>query len=167
VNTAPYPVPSSDLVALLVFNHQVRMHNLITRLGYEARLGRPELPQTIEATVRYMLFADEATLRDRATGTALFRAEFEALGPADSRGRSLRQMDLEHRLFRYPCSFLIYSESFDALPPEAKNPLYMRLWQVLSGQDQSPAYRSLTAADRQAVLEILRETKPSLPVFFR
>jgi hypothetical protein len=167
VNMALYPAPTSDVVALMVLNHQVQMHNLITRLGYEARLNRPELPATIESTVRYMLFADEPRLRDRVTGTAPFRAEFEARGPKDGQGRSLRQMDLERRLFRYPCSFLIYSDSFEALPAAAKEPLYRRLWEVLSGQDQSPAYQSLTAADRRAVLEILVETKPSLPEYFR
>jgi len=164
---ALYPAPTSDVVALMVLNHQVQMHNLITRLGYEARLNRPELPATIESAVRYMLFADEPRLRDRVAGTAPFRAEFEARGPKDSQGRSLRQMDLERRLFRYPCSFLIYSDSFEALPAAAKEPLYKRLWEVLSGQDQSPAYQSLTAADRRAVLEILVETKPSLPDYFR
>ena len=167
VNMALYPVPSSDLVALMVLNHQVRMHNLITQLGYEARLNRPELAATIESTVRYLLFADEAQLRDRTAGTAPFRAEFEARGPFDSKGRSLRQMDLERRLFRYPCSFLIYSEAFDALPDAAKNPLYKRLFEVLSGGDQSASYRALSAADRRAVLEILAETKPSLPGYFR
>jgi hypothetical protein len=167
VNTALYPAPSSDLVALMVLNHQVRMHNLITRLGYEARLSRPELQSTVESTLRYLLFADEAQLREPTAGTAPFRAEFESRGPKDSKGRSLRQMDLERRLFRYPCSFLIYSEAFDALPPAAKDPLYKRLFEVLSGQDTSPAYNSLSAADRRAVLEILIETKPSLPGYFR
>jgi len=90
LNTALYPVPSSDLAALMVLNHQVRMHNLITQLGYEARLNRPELPAAIENTLRYLLFADEAQLSDRAAGTAPFRAEFEARGPVDSKGRSLR-----------------------------------------------------------------------------
>jgi hypothetical protein len=167
VNMAQYPVPSSDLAALMVLNHQVRMHNLITRLGYEARLNRPELPTTVESTVRYMLFADEARLRERAAGTASFRAEFEAVGPKDPKGRSLRQFDLEHRLFRYPCSFLIYSESFDALPAAALDPLYKRLWEVLSGQDQSVAYASLSAGERREILEILIATKPSLPAYFR
>src|SRR6185503_19267601 len=152
VNTAQYPTPHSDLVALMVLNHQVGMHNLITRIGYEARLNRSELPATIEAALRYLLFADEAKLRDPAHGTSSFRAEFEALGPRDSKGRSLRQFDLEHKMFRYPCSFLIYSESFDALPAAAKDPLYRRLWEVLSGQDQSPAFAGLSAEDRRAVL---------------
>jgi hypothetical protein len=114
-----------------------------------------------------MLFADEARLRERAAGTASFRAEFEAVGPKDPKGRSLRQFDLEHRLFRYPCSFLIYSESFDALPAAALDPLYKRLWEVLSGQDQSVAYASLSAGERREILEILIATKPSLPAYFR
>jgi hypothetical protein len=167
VNAAQYPAASSDLVALMVLNHQVRMHNLITRLGYEARLGRPELKTTIETTLRYMLFADEAKLRDRAAGSAPFRAEFEARGPKDSRGRSLREFDLEHRLFRYPCSYLIYSPSFDALPESAKEPLYRRLWEVLSGQDQSEAFLYLSMGERRAILEILNATKPGLPGYFR
>jgi hypothetical protein len=167
VDMALYPQPTSDIVALLVLNHQVRMHNLLTRLSYEARLERPELPSTVEGTVRYMLFADEAPLRDHTEGIAPFRAEFEAQGPSDGQGRSLRQMDLEHRLFRYPCSFLIYSESFDALPAAAKDLLYRRLFDVLSGKDTTAPFASLTAADRRAVLEILVATKPSLPAYFR
>jgi hypothetical protein len=114
-----------------------------------------------------MLFADEARLRDHVTGAASFRADFESRGPKDSQGRSLRQLDLERRLFRYPCSFLIYSDSFEALPAAVKDPLYQRLWDVLSGKDQSPVYQSLTAADRRAVLGILVDTKPSLPAYFR
>lgn len=167
INPALYPSPGSDIVALMVLNHQVRMHNLITRLSYEARLRRPELAATAEAAVRYLLFADEATLRDRAAGSEGFRAEFEALGPKDGKGRSLRDFDLEHRLFRYPCSFLIYSPSFDALPAEAKELLYRRLWDVLSGKDRSPAFRSLSDADRRAIREILIATKPSLPPYFK
>jgi hypothetical protein len=167
VNVAQYPSPSSDIVALMVLNHQVRMHNLITLLGYQARLNRPELPATIQAAVRYLLFADEPQLRSPVAGTAPFRAEFEARGPSDSKGRSLRQMDLNHRLFRYPCSFLIYSEGFEALPANAKDPLYKRLFEVLSGKDSSETFRALTSADRRAILEILVATKASLPGYFR
>ena len=167
VNMAQYPAPSSDIAALMVLNHQVQMHNWISRLSYEARLNRPEMTATVESTLRYLLFADEAPLRDRTEGTAPFRVDFEARGPKDSLGRSLRQLDLEHRLFRYPCSYLIYSDSFDALPRVALERLYKRLWEVLSGRDQSPAYRSLTASDHRAVLEILRATKPTLPDYFR
>ena len=166
-NTALYPVPSSDLVALMVLNHQVQFHNLVTRLAYEAALGRAEINATVESMLRYLLFIDEARLSEPTAGTSPFRAEFEKLGPADPQGRSLRQFDLSRRLFKYPCSFLIYSDSFEALPKEAKDPLYRRLWEVLSGRDQTPAYNTLSMADRKAILEILIATKPSLPPYFR
>ena len=77
-------------------------------------------------------------------------------------------MDLNRRLMKYPCSYLIYSPAFDALPPAAKEPIYRRLWAVLSGQEQDPRYRSaLSRADRQAIVEILRDTKKDLPPYFQ
>jgi len=162
-----YPSPHSDLLALMVLNHQLGMHNLITRMDYEARLGRPELPATIEAALRYLLFTNEAQLRDGAKGTSPFGSEFAAQGPTDRKGRSLRQLDMQHRLFRYPCSFLIYSDSFEGLPASAKEPFYRRLWEVLSGTDQSAAFAGLRAEDRRAILEILVDTKKGLPEYFR
>ena len=90
-----------------------------------------------------------------------------ANGPRDRKGRSLYELDLTRRLMKYPCSFLIYSPAFDALPPLAKAPIYRRLWQVLSGQVREPRYRSLSLADRQAIAEILIDTKKELPAYFR
>jgi hypothetical protein len=80
--------------------------------------------------------------------------------------RSLRDLDLDRRLLKYPCSYLIYSEPFDAMPDAAKAAVYTRLWEVLSGRERGDRYRVLSAADRQAILEILRETKPDLPEYF-
>jgi len=91
--------------------------------------------------------------RDRA-------AEFAARGPRDARGRSLRDLDLQTRLVKYPLSYLIYSESFDALPMPIKNYVYTRLREVLGGRDQSPEFAHLSTDDRTAILEILQDTKP-------
>ena len=88
------------------------------------------------------------------------------MGPKDSRGRSLRQLDLERRLFRYPCSYMIYAPAFDALRPEAKAAIYERLWRVLSGAERDRRYERLSAADRRAIIEILRDTKSDLPPYF-
>ena len=167
LNLAFYPTAGSDIVALMVLDHQVRMHNLFVRLAYEASLDRPELPATVETAVRYMLFVDEAPLRDRTEGSGSFRADFEAEGPNDLQGRSLRQFDLQTRLFRYPCSFLIYADSFESLPARAKDLVYRRLFDVLTGADGSGAFARLSADQRRAVLEILIATKPSLPPYFR
>ena len=84
----------------------------------------------------------------------------------DRKGRSLYELDLTRRLLKYPCSYLIYSPAFDALPPLASAPIYRRLWEVLSGPAIEPRYRALSLADRQAIAEILIDTKPGLPAYF-
>jgi len=166
-DTRSYLSPHSDIVALLVFDHQMRMMNLLTRLGWEARILEDEgrttaaLNDAVTEAVDYMLFVDEAPL-DGIEGTSGFAERFSARGPRDSKGRSLRDFDLQRRLFRYPCSYMIYSEAFDALPAAARNAVAARLLKVLTGKDTSAKYKTLSGPDRQAILEILRETKTDL-----
>jgi hypothetical protein len=118
--------------------------------------------------VDYLLFVDEARLTDPVRGRSGFAERFAALGPRDKKGRSLRELDLNRRLMKYPCSYLIYAPAFDALPPAARDPIYRRMWEVLSGQERSERYLSaLSLADRQAIVEILRDTKPGLPAYFQ
>jgi hypothetical protein len=160
----------SDIVALMVLEHQARMLNLFTRIGWDARIGKAagtSLAENAKDVVDYMLYVHEAPLPGRIEGPTTFAKTFAAQGPHDSRGRSLRDLDLQTRMMRYTLSFLIYSEPFDAIPPAAKDAIYARLWKVLSGQDADAQYAGLTAADRQAILEILRETKPDLPGYFK
>jgi hypothetical protein len=179
----------SDIVALMVLEHQTQMHNLIARLNYETRialsqqtaineaLGKPKdeltdstrrrIERAATEVLRYLLFVDEARLNAPISGSTSFAKDFAARGVRDPQGRSLRDLDLRQRLFRYPCSYLIYSEAFDALPPQALEAVYRGLWQALTGQTRDQALASLSAADRQAVLEILRTTKRNLPSYFR
>ncbi|MBV8903522.1 MAG: hypothetical protein JOZ22_07790, partial [Acidobacteriia bacterium] len=134
-----YLSPYSDVAALLVFNHQMHMSNLLTRMGWEARAGaydkRRDLARILHDAARefvdYLLFVDETPLPNKVSGTSGFAERFATLGPFDSRGRSLRQLDLDKRLMRYPCSYMIYAEAFDRLPAEAKAAIYKRMWQVL------------------------------------
>jgi hypothetical protein len=165
-----YLSPHSDIVALLVLEHQAQMLNLITRVGWEARVGAADAGRPLDRAaaqlVDYLLFVDENPLPGPIAGTTTFAARFNTSGPRDSRGRSLRDLDLHRRLLKYPCSYLIYSDSFDAMPPAAKAAVYARLWEVLSGRETSDRYAVLTPADRRAILEILRETKPNLPEYF-
>jgi hypothetical protein len=187
-DTSPYLSGHSDLVALMVLEHQTQLHNLLTLTNYQTRLalhyeaginkalGRPadalsptterRFKHPAEELLKYLLFADEAPLEEPVSGTSSFARDFAALGPRDSRGRSLRDFDLRRRLFVYPCSYLIYSESFDALPAPAKNHLYRRLWEVLTGRDQSPEFAHLSSDHRRAILEILLDTKPGLPAYW-
>jgi len=167
-DTSGYLSPHSDVVALLVFDHQIRMMNLLTRIGWQARTlahdGRSDaaivtgLRDIASETVDYMLFVDEAPLSG-VSGTSGFAESFGKRGPRDSKGRSLRDFDLKQRLFTNPCSYMIYSEAFERLPPAAKRAIYQRLWEVLSGRVRAPKYARLSSADRDRIIEILRETK--------
>jgi hypothetical protein len=182
-----YLTADSDIVVHLVLGHQTQMHNLITETNYKTRIAlygeqqkskeasgsispstlseeaRKQIEQPGEALVEYMLFANEVPLTDRIRGTSAFAKQFAALGPRDSRGRSLRDFDLRTRIFKYPCSYIIYSESFDSLPEPAKQYVYHRLFHVLTEQDHSPIFARLTHRDRRNVLEILLATKAGLP----
>ena len=177
-----YPTPYSDLVALLVLEHRTHMTNLLVRMGWETRVadydaeraGRPGVGQaaaqihdTAVELVDYLLFVDEAQLPPGIRSTSGFADWFSAQGPFDSRNRSLHQLDLDGRLLRYPCSFLIYTDAFDALPERAEDAVYRRMWEVLSGQATEDRYTRLTLDDRRAVVEILRDTKPNLPAYFQ
>jgi hypothetical protein len=99
--------------------------------------------------------------------SSAFARDFAKRGERDSKGRSLRDFDLTDRTFRYPASYLIYSEAFDAIPDPARGYIYHRLLQILSGEDQNPDFAHLSPTDRQAILSILLETKPGLPAEWR
>jgi hypothetical protein len=157
-----YLSAESDAVALMVFEHQSHMTNLITRLGWETRMGLLT-PETVTEFVDYLLFVDEQPLTSPVKGVSGFAARFQAEGPKDAHGRSFRQLDLERRLLRYPCSYMIHSAAFRALPDEARRAVYQRMRTVLSGEDAAPRYARLSPADRQAVLEILRDTVSDWP----
>jgi hypothetical protein len=167
-----YPAAGSDIVALMVLEHQSHMHNYITRLHYEARMALQQfghlnyLKSKIDAFLRYMLFVEEAALTAPIKGNMAFTRDFAAGGPKDSQGRSLRDFDLQTRLFKYPCSYLIYSEAFDALPPQLTEVIYQRLWNILNGNDSTSDFRNIPPASRAAIREILAQTKTGLPAFW-
>jgi hypothetical protein len=177
---AGYPTPYSDIVAMLVLEHRNHMTNLLVRIGWEARVAShpqssaertregPEvdLEDTAEELVDYLLFVDEAPLPAGLTSTSGFAERFSSEGPFDEEDRSLHQLSLDGRLLRYPCSPLIYAAAFDALPADALEVVYARLWNVLSGAAAEPRYEVLSRQDRLAIVEILRETKTNLPDYF-
>jgi hypothetical protein len=160
VDTKAYLTGNSDAVALMVLAHQTRLHNRISEVNDVTRMllkAYPAVDETvskrikgiIEPLVQGILFAGEAQLTEPISGSTTFAADFEKRGPFDHEGRSLRQFDLKKRLFRYPCSYLIYSDSFEALPALVKQYVYRRMIEVLG-----------SSPDRKAILEILKETKP-------
>jgi len=185
IRTAAYLTPHSDLVALMVLEHQAGGHNVLTRAAFDSRaalyredrlnveLKEPPghrwdstniiLNSAAASLVEYFLMHREAVLSEPVSGTSPFAQEFARRGPRDSQGRSLRDLDLQTRLFRYPCSYLIDTESFDALPGELRARFWQKLDDVLSGRETSEKFAHLTTADRQAIREILQATKAGLP----
>lgn len=122
--------------------------------------AQAKIDTACEPLVRAMLLVGESTLTSPVSGTSRYAEEFMAAGVRDRQGRSLRTLDLKTRLFRYPCSYTIYSEEFDGLPVPARRRVYQRLWQILAGKGDEPDFRHLSHTDRKAILEILTNTKP-------
>jgi hypothetical protein len=185
----PYLTPHSDIVALMVLEHQTQAQTLLTQanfvtrqaLHYEATLNRElkepaghrwastlsRIKSVGDPLVEYLLFSDEAKLQAPIRGTSGFAEEFSQSGRKDSHGRSLRDFDLQTRLFKYPCSYLIESPAFDALPPDVREYVLQRIWNILQGKDAAPALAHLSAADRVAIREILMATQPNLPKYWK
>jgi hypothetical protein len=187
--TSFYLSPHSDIVALMVLEHQTGMHNHIARATLETRmalhyeqelnksLGEPpthhfdstasRIKSAGDGLVKYLLFSDECQLTGRVEGTTAFAKDFAARGPFDKQGRTLREFDLQTRLFKHRCSYLIYSEAFDKMPAAVKEYTYQRLFDVLTGKDESKDFAHLPREERTAILEILRDTKKDLPAYWK
>ncbi len=180
IDLTPYPGAHSDIVALLVTEHQTTVQNLITLLGYrvrtrlhidqEAGLPPGEMsPRTTrlveglgESLVRALLFVGTPRFEDPIEGTSTFAADFMAGGRRDMQGRSLRDLDLQTRLFRHPLSYLIHSPEYDALPAQARAYVNARILSILRGEEGGSDFAHLSAGDRDAILSILRYTKPGI-----
>jgi hypothetical protein len=182
IDVSNYPTPHSDIVALMLLEHQTDAHNYITRanfltrqaMHYQQSLNRElkepadrvwdstksRIKSAGEPLVEYLLFSGEARLTAPIRGTSGFAEQFAQRGLRDRRGRSLRDLDLQTRLLKYPCSYLIYSPGFAALPHEVKDYVLGRMHEVLNGKDQSGKFTHLSAADRTAIREILEDTLP-------
>jgi len=154
LDLSAYPLPTSDIAALMVFDHQGHAVNLLTRLGWETRVAAEEgrldftkgdLGDILNEAAEYLTFVGEASIASPVQPGSAFAKEFPSTGPHDRNGRSLRDLDLQTRLFKYRCSYMIYSPAFDALPAEARSALLARL------------RASITDTDTIAILD---DTKP-------
>ena len=183
VDTQPYINRNSDIVALMVSEHQIKLGNLITRANFQTRmaldyekrlkseLGYPtqtrldsvsaRIHSATESLVEGLLMCKEERLTAEIKGTSGYTENFASHGPRDTKGRSLRDFDLRSRLFMYPCSYMIYSEAFDGLPAESREYVYLRMYDVLSGKDTSEKFAHLSPEDRKTIFEVLKDTKPS------
>jgi len=142
---------SSDIVALMTLEHQT---GFINRLF---ALNKRYSDAALEDLVSYMTFANEVALPGAVTGNSGFTSDFANRGPHDRKGRSLRSFDLKTRLFRYPLSYMIYSDAFAALQPDIRDKLYRRLYDTLKAK----------GTDGADAIAILAKTKPGLPDYWK
>ncbi|MDB6133267.1 MAG: hypothetical protein JWM59_1510 [Verrucomicrobiales bacterium] len=182
-----YARADSDIVALMVMEHQLGMTSRLVEASYAVRgamvrqadlrreLGDPPTDELVGTAkiiadshagkiLEYLLFAGEAALPEGGIeGGADFQAGFRAGRPATPDGKSLTDFQLLTRLFKYRCSYLIYSRLWDTLPPEFLALLYQRLFAILTAETPPPRFAHLSARERRDILQILRTTKPGLP----
>ena len=178
--------PDSDIVALMVLEHQCEMHNRLSRSMLRVRkwadyqkniykaLGEEEpaepsgtlltvLNGARDNLVEYLLFKDEVALPDGGiSGTGDYEKAFRKNRVKDSEGRSLKDFDLKTRLFKYRCSYMIYSEAFENLPPVLKRAVYEKMFAILEAEEPPDEYRHLPSRERRAIREILLATKPEI-----
>jgi hypothetical protein len=184
MDVEPYLTPTSDIVALMVLEHQTYVHNLITRANHETRIAiaqsddmnralgvalRPvtegthrRIAYACEPLLEAIFYSHEAALHEKVAGNSTYAADFENRGPFDHRGRSLRQFDLTRRMFRFPLSYLVYSKAFRGLPSDARAYVSRRLTEILAGRESKKEFSHLSCEDRQAIREILSDTFPEL-----
>ncbi len=178
IDTSKYLRATSDVVALLVIEHQALAHNALMQAFGNSRIalyaddnymvGEPLKPETqevldeeIDRLLRVFLFKNEAGLAEHRTGAgSAFREVFEKRGKTDNQGRSLRDFNLRDRLFEYRLSYMIYSDAFDNLPGILQDQFFIALREVLEQGQGTGDYPYLTADERQAIDEILRDTHP-------
>lgn len=177
-NWDTYPVETSDLLNHLIHEHQLAFHNLVTLAVYRTRevmdAGKgnvrnadiPILNDLARQMVRYILFANEAKLPSGGVKPAKeYEQDFLSRKIAAKNGASLRDLDLRSRLFKHRCSYLIYTPSFQALPPVFKDRVMAGLRSALSDQGL-PEFAYMPLPERQAIRAILRDTLPGLPAGF-
>lgn len=176
IDVAKYPRPTSDIVALMVLEHQCRMHNLLTAAAMQYRrtfflskaLDAAADPDrgaagrvadgAAEKIVAELLFRDEADPGDGIEGDEAFQRAFAARFPRTAAGDSLADFQLYRRIFKNRCSYMIYSQAFRDLPPRVKRAVLAKLKAALAGRE--PAFDWLKASERRRIEAILAETLP-------
>lgn len=185
-NVSRYPAKTSDVVALLVLEHQMFVQNALTHAAQRCRkmleyqrslqktMGDPITDEpsydsvksvfasAVESVVDRMLFREAAPVPPGTTGSEAFRRAFANQGPRSKAGDSLRDFQLRDRVFANRCSYLIYSDAFTALPPQLKSRILDRLHAALRDDDPKGRYAYLEREEKRRIFDILVETHPDV-----
>jgi hypothetical protein len=168
-----YPAATSDILAHLILEHQIGFTNRVTEARYFTRAAlaagkgriRNEdakvLAEKADALARYLMFADEAPLpREGITGDSAFKADFLRNRKAAPDGTSLKDLDLHNHLFKYRCSYMLYSRVFTTLQPEFKKLVYARLSAAVGDTNASREFSYLPLPEKRAIRTIVGATLP-------
>jgi hypothetical protein len=191
LDTRPYLRDSSDIVSLMVLEHQTSMHNALLKAGLAIRQGEynqkrlyAELKEILPGTysgslasiaesqatrvVQQILFCDEMEIGDDGIeGDVTFQTAFQYNKKTNTDGKSLKDFHLYERLFKYRCSYMIYSQAFEVLPRQFKEIVYDKLWQALTDETPDEAYSHLRDWEKETIRSILVETKSDLPAYWK
>lgn len=183
-DTARYLAPTSDVVALLVMEHQMAMQNALTHANQRARkmldyqrslqksFGEPQTDEpsydsvksvfasAAENVVDHLLFYKAAPLPSGVEGSKDFRGAFATGVPRSASGATLKDLSLDRRLFALRCSYLIYSDTFRTLPAPLLDRIFARLHDALTSTDPKGRYAYLDAEEKHRILALLTETHP-------
>ena len=84
--------------------------------------------------------------------------DFLAQRTSTPKGASLRDPELATRMFRYRCSYMIYSRGFSEMPAEMKKRVFEGLALALQDHGKLPEFDYLPATEKEAIREILQTT---------
>ncbi|MCX6857780.1 MAG: hypothetical protein NTV80_23085 [Verrucomicrobia bacterium] len=181
-DTTPYPRKSSDIVALMVLEHQTYVQNVLTKANHSSlramhmqtslqkELGEPVIEEPVgtarriidhsaEDVVEALFFKDEAALPEGGIeGDEAFPVAFMKGAPRSADGRCLKDLQLLTRLFKYRCSYMVHSLTFKNLTPTLKKTVLARMQQILKGTDKTGQFDYLSASERAHISVILQET---------
>ena len=168
-NLAPYISPFSDIVALMVIEHQIEVQNEIARVNFQSRTLladdeindielNDELLSIAEGLIDSLFMTGQPEFLARINGTSGFSENFMSRGKKDSQGRSFRELDLSKSLFKYPFSYLIYSDAYASLPKKVREIIAQRIKEVLSPEYSGDFYPHISSSSKIIIAEILDDT---------
>ena len=181
INTEPYLRDTSDIVALMVLEHQVTAHNALVAASYGSRQilhrnkaladilehGPDELSDTTRSVLehqatdllRAFLFKDEFQLEGFGVeGIEDFQRDFTANARKTSAGKSLKDLQLLSHLFKNRCSYMIYDPLFTNLQPPFKEIVFRQLNEILDAETPPEDFQHLSKGERGRIKAILTET---------
>jgi hypothetical protein len=180
IDISRYPRATSDIVALMVLEHQCQVHNQLVSaaMNYrrihwlqksldpnadpDAGAAGKHAEESARRIADLLLFENEAELGDNGIeGDPAFQEAFTRRFPKTKEGRSLADFQLNDRLFKHRCSYMIYSKTFDCLPPRVKSAVIARLHTVLESEPAPGNHPAIKASERRKISSILEQTLPA------